>query len=136
MLPSSYRQQYQEFLAALTDLLHTTKADHPEQAQLKEKFQKVQQGFQEQIARLSGDGLDPAVAPRWQSLQTEIHRQMRLLEMDLIFLQASRQSATAQTRQAAMNNRIKTLIGYCEGIMGLGTVSASIESPEDPPRRG
>lgn len=73
--------------------------------------------FGEQIVNLTGDDLDPADRPRWQSLQTESYRLLKLLEMDVIFLQASRKSETATPRIRAMSERIKILIGYCEALL-------------------
>lgn len=118
MLSPSYRQRYLEFLQVLQQLGETlSSASNSVPAQLRERFQAVKAVFGGQIANLTGDELDPADLPRWQSCQTESYRLMKLLEMDLMFLQASRQAQTATPRIAAMTERIKTLIGYCEALL-------------------
>ena len=67
------------------------------------------------------NGLDPPATPLEQSYLTEIHKQLRLLGMDIKFLQASRVLATAQTRQTAASDRINTLIRYCDALLQKGT---------------
>ncbi len=117
MLPQSYQQRYQEFLIALEQLLHTMTDANQEREGIGEKFQHVKQVFSQQITSLTGDELDPEIEPRWRSFQTEIYRALRLLEMDMTFLQASRRSATANPRQAAISDRLSTLIGYCQALL-------------------
>jgi hypothetical protein len=53
----------------------------------------------------------------WQSYLTEIHKQMRLLTIDLRFLKASRQTATTETRRTQMSDHLGTLIHYCDAIL-------------------
>ncbi|WP_206757286.1 heterocyst frequency control protein PatD [Coleofasciculus sp. FACHB-1120] len=117
MLPQSYQQRYQELLTALEQLLHTITATHQEREAIAEKFQHVKQVFEQQITTLTGDELDPEIEPRWRSFQTEIYRALRLLEMDMTFLQASRRSATANPRQAAIGDRLSTLMSYCQALL-------------------
>ena len=42
---------------------------------------------------VSGEDLEPQALSRWQSVQTEIHREMKLLSTELLFLQLGRQGA-------------------------------------------
>ena len=95
-----------------------TATDLPE-ASLRESFQNVQQLFERQIASLSAEDVAPEHAPRWQSLQTEIYKQMRLLATDIMLLQASRSSATSQRRVLGVETRLNTLIQYCEVLLQL-----------------
>ncbi|MDY7016158.1 MAG: heterocyst frequency control protein PatD [Cyanobacteriota bacterium] len=113
MLPPLHFQRYTDFLSALEEL--KASVDVGENAQ--QNFQQVQQAYQEQILTLTAEGIDAAIAPRWQSVHTEMHRTMRLLQADILFLGASRQSAIATSRQAACLARIEQLIGYCQVLI-------------------
>ncbi|MBC6478936.1 MAG: heterocyst frequency control protein PatD [Hormoscilla sp. GM7CHS1pb] len=108
MLPNSHRQCYQEFKQALEELQVTVSSDRSE---------GVQRFFQERVASLTADGIDPSLVSRWQSVQTEMHKQMRLLTVDLTFFQASRQLSTREQRQKQIVSRLQTLIGYCEVLV-------------------
>ncbi len=108
MLPNSHRQCYQEFKQALEELQVTVSSDRSE---------GVQRFFQERVASLTADGIDPSLVSRWQSVQTEMHKQMRLLTVDLTFFQASRQLSTIEQRQKQIVSRLQTLIGYCEVLV-------------------
>lgn len=119
MLPSTHRQPYQEFKEVLEQMLHSTVAIDLEKSAVLDKFRGLQQLFQSQIANLSADDLVSESASRWQSLQTEIYKQMRLLETDVMVLQASRSAATSQTRVTGICDRIKTLIQYCKALLQL-----------------
>lgn len=111
------RQRYREFKQALYELHSVATAENPDGLQLKERLQSCQQIFQHQIATLTDNDLDPSEVPRWQSFQTEVHRLLRLLEMDVMFLQASRQSQTKASRAIAMRDRIQSLIGLCDALL-------------------
>lgn len=119
MLPSLQRQCYQEFQQALEHLHKKVAATDLEVAPLRDEFQDLQQLFQSRIVSLSADDFDPDYAYRWQSFQTEIYKQMRLLETDVMLLQASRSSATTLARAAGVSDRIKTLMKYCEALLQL-----------------
>lgn len=119
MLPMLHRQCYQEFQQALEQLQTITSDTEIEGAKLRNASQTVQELFQQQITTLNTDGLAPNQFARWQSLQTEIHKQMRLLQTDVMLLLASRQSATSQRRTSEMRNRLNTLIQYCEALLQL-----------------
>jgi len=116
MLLPSYYQSYQAFQQALEQMGRTITATDLELAMLQENFQEVQQLFQNQILPLSADDIAPDFVSRWQSLQTEIYKQMRLLETDLMLLQASRSSSTRLSRQTGLTNRLNTLIQYCQEL--------------------
>lgn len=119
MLPPSQRECYNQFQQVLNQLQDTATTLELEVAVLRDQFQDVQQLFQSQIAILSADEVEAEDASRWLSLQTEIYKQMRLLQTDLMLLQASRSSATSRLRKANVSDRIKTLIQYCDGLLQL-----------------
>lgn len=119
MLPLTHRQPYQKFQEALQEVLnHAPDIDLPK-TELPEKFANLLHLFQNEIASLSIDDLELEYASRWQSVQTEFKRQMRLLETDVLLLQAARNEATITTRVEGICDRFKTLIQYCEVLLQL-----------------
>lgn len=117
MLPRLHYQAYQEFLAALLGLHNHLCGSSLEVASLQEHWQPVQQVFQSQITQLNAEGVDSAIASRWQSIQTEIYRSFRLLETDILFLQASRQAHTSEQRLKTVCDRLVQIISYCQGMI-------------------
>ncbi|MEB3231158.1 MAG: heterocyst frequency control protein PatD [Leptolyngbyaceae bacterium] len=61
----------------------------------------------------------PPSHSRWQSLCTEMHKQLRLAEIDVQFWVAARQSGTALRRGQQLCDRLSTLIGYCDAGIKL-----------------
>jgi hypothetical protein len=120
MLPSPYRQPYEEFLQSLEQLLSTAQQPSLDGAALKQALQEVQQFFNGRILGVPVEELDPALASRVQSVHTEIHKQLRLLIADAMFFAASRQPATAQQRQSQVLERIQTLIAYAGALLKDG----------------
>lgn len=112
MIPEAHRQHYQVLGQALAQLGVVT----ADPTRLKAAISPLQQQFQ-QIVALGVEDLDPATAQRVYACQVEIDKQLRLLSMDAMFLQAARQSTTAQQRQQQVRDRIQTLIGYCQAMV-------------------
>jgi hypothetical protein len=77
----------------------------------------VQEIFTSQILTLSNEQLDLPELSRMQSYLTEIHRLMRMLQMDMMFLQASQHRETQDQRRSVFDDRVKSLIGWCESIL-------------------
>ncbi|NEO31259.1 MAG: heterocyst frequency control protein PatD [Symploca sp. SIO3C6] len=119
MLPQLHSQRYQEFQQVLKQMHETAAAQDLQFPRLREQLQELQQLFNSQIVILSSDNLTPEYASRWQSLQTEIYKQMRLLDIDVMLLQASRSSATSLSRAANLRERINTLMVYCQTLLQL-----------------
>ncbi len=119
MLPSTHRDPYQKFQQVLQEMPESAAAIDLEKQLLPLKFQSLQQLFKSEIATLSADDISADYASRWQSVQTEFYRQMRLLETDVMLLKAARSQATSQTRAAGICERIQTLIQYCEVLLQL-----------------
>ena len=117
MLHPSQRQRYQEFQNALEQLHESAIAQNLELERLQEHHQNVQQLFQDQIASLNADDVAPDYASRWQSLQTEIYKQIGLLQTDVMMLKVSRSAATSGSRLTSAKNRINTLIEYCKALL-------------------
>ncbi|MEA5552028.1 heterocyst frequency control protein PatD [Anabaena cylindrica UHCC 0172] len=108
-------QEFATFLEQLSSDVTKTQLDAPT---LRQRLAVLQQWFVEQIVPLSD------VDSREQSYQTEMSKQLRLLEIDVMFFQGARQSSTAQARMKTICDRITTLIQYCHAIL-------QPEAPED-----
>lgn len=85
---------------------------------LQQQFLQAQQFYQTQLlptllASPSAEGL--------MAYQTEMNRTLRLLGMDVSFLQSAKNSITMQKRQAQMLERLKTLLEFCRGLQGAMT---------------
>ncbi|MFB2834065.1 heterocyst frequency control protein PatD [Floridanema evergladense] len=132
MLPNSFCDRYQKFLLAIEhcqNLLnsYSSNVQSPENQQtaainsdiqeLKSHFAQLQAIFTQEIATLSLDDLEPAIVSRLQSYLTEINKQLQLLGIDVTFLQASRQKATAETKITQIRTRLQTLTNYCQAIL-------------------
>ena len=118
MFPEAHRQIYQEFLRSLEQLQVKVTQAKPDPAALILNFQEIQQFFQRQVLTLSWDNYpDPTVEQRVQSYQIEMNKQLKLMGADVMFLQAARQSSTAQQRQVQISDRLNLLIGYCNVLL-------------------
>lgn len=116
-LPPEQQKHYQELQARLEELQQLTGQIPLDPQTLKRQFGQIQKIFGDQILPGVPGNLAPATLSQVQSYLTEIHRQLRLAGMDVTFLQASRQPATAQMRQTQLRDRIQTLINYCSNLL-------------------
>jgi hypothetical protein len=118
MLPTSHNRAYQEFLTLLQEFQRgCIPSQQTNVAALQQNFQTVRQYFEQQIISLTSDNLDEAITPRWQSLQTELKRELRLLTTDMLFLNSSRQPETKQARLKAISDRLAKICGYCQAML-------------------
>ena len=115
MLPLSYRERYQAFLEMLQQL-HQQLEIEADPVSWKATFKQLQDQFQGEILSLSGEELTGETRSRWQSSQTEVHRMMRLLQNDMMFLQTSRSSNTSQQRFAIVRDRVGKLIDFAKAF--------------------
>jgi hypothetical protein len=115
MLPESYQHAFDRFQRSLQRLQQATQS--ADRAILHPSFQATQQLFQQQIAPLDLETLDPEISLKARAIQVEINKQMRLLATDLLFLQAARQPTTASQRQQQIGDRVEMLLRYCAAVM-------------------
>ncbi len=115
MLSKSHDQALREFQQALEQMYCQVDPDDVARSTIQEQFQALKGLFITQIASISASEIPLDDVSRWQSLTTEIYKQMRLLENDLMLLQASRSPDKAKLRQKGVCDRIGTLIDYCQG---------------------
>ncbi|HEY9689523.1 MAG TPA: heterocyst frequency control protein PatD [Coleofasciculaceae cyanobacterium] len=102
---------------ALETMRSTLDGDGDSDAAIQTDLEAVRQA----VAQLpEGVGLE-------QSLQVEIHKQLRLLEMDRAFLRTARQAVTVAQRRSAMRDRIGVLLGYCTA----GVAMRDASKPQD-----
>ena len=119
MLSKSTHQVITEFQNSLKQLYTTLSSVPLDQPNLKQSFQQLKITFQTQIMGINASDFDPSVESKIQSYLTETHKQIRLLEMDLKFLQVSHQSTTLNTRLTQIQNRLDLLLSYGEAMLGV-----------------
>ena len=102
--------KYQELATFLDELRANVTAGKLNLQELKQNLAQLQGFFIQQIVPLVDAN------SREQSYKTEINKQLRLLEVDMMFLQGAKQLTTSQTRLKTIEERINTLIGYCQAI--------------------
>ena len=116
MLPERHSQAIAQLQQTLEHLQTRLTEENPDKATLTSAFRQAR-GLFDNILQLGDRDVDPSLISPLQSYLTEIHKQMRLLEMDFRFLQTSRQNATLQARQTQMRSRVATLMGYCKSLL-------------------
>ncbi|MGL5834914.1 MAG: heterocyst frequency control protein PatD [Waterburya sp.] len=116
MLAASHNRAYQDFLTLLTTFRQNLSAQEQKNNQscVTHAFHSVSAWFEENLVPLRPQDLEPAIASRWQAVQTEILREFKLLSTDILFLAAARQQATQLTRLQSIDGRITKLISYCQ----------------------
>lgn len=102
--------KYQELATFLDEFRVNVTAGQLSAGELRPHLAKLQAFFSQQIVPLVDAN------SREKSYKTEISKQMRLLEVDVMFLQGARQLATLQSRLKTIEERINTLIRYCQAI--------------------
>ena len=117
MLPENYCQRYQEFRQTLERLQVLTSQPEFDRSTLKADTLTVQQFFQDQVRSLNLEALDAIAEQRSLSFHVEINKQLRLLAIDVMFLQTAKQSATSQQRLEQVSDRVSTLIRYCDALL-------------------
>ena len=111
MLPE-YQQHYQQFVQLLEQL--QTVSQQQDFVELRKSHQTAQQFFRQQILTL-----EPLDNYQIRSYQTEIAKELQLVGMDVIFLQAARGSETSANRQKQLLHRLPTLLKYCRSVLQL-----------------
>ncbi len=120
MLPQDYQDRYQTLSQSLQALHYQITQANPDLMGLRSQFLETQQWFQQQIIGLEvDDQLEAADESTVRSHNTEINKHLRLLGMDLTFLQAAKQSITIQQRQAQIRDRIQMLLTFCQNVLTL-----------------
>lgn len=113
-------QPYQVFANLLEELRKYTITAAPNAPdELQQRIMSLRKFYQQQILTLAAEDTENQNSGRINSYHTEISKQLRLLEMDMMFLQGAKQTTTAQTRLQAISDRLSTLIQYCHAILKM-----------------
>ncbi|MEM9271552.1 MAG: heterocyst frequency control protein PatD [Cyanobacteria bacterium P01_F01_bin.143] len=114
-----HKKAYQEFLNLLGEFQNQVcTANEPI---FKDGWQNLQDFCQQKIFTLTDNNLDESVVQQWRSLQTEIQREFRLLNTDILFLGASRKAQTTEVRLQSIRDRITRLTQFSQMVQDLIT---------------
>ena len=101
------------FIALLKALHNQVQGAQVDGRSLQQQFLQAQQLYQTQLMPIL---VNSAAAEGFMAYQTEINRALRLLGLDVAFLQSAKNPLTIQKRQAQMQQRLKTLLEFCQGL--------------------
>ncbi len=118
-LPLLHQQRYEAFRQRLSHVDQTIASDKNTVA-LRLSVTELEQFFRHQLLSLQLDALSPATQHWLQSYQVEFDKQLRLLNLDAMLLQAARQPATIEQRQRQVSDRLSTLQQYCDAVLEKG----------------
>ena len=105
-----HKKVYLEFLNLLEDFQEQLKSS--DQSIIQTSWYSLQQFAQEKLLSLTEDGLAESRVQQWRSLQTEIQRELRLLNTDILFLAAARQPKTKELKLQSIGDRLTRLIQF------------------------
>lgn len=131
MLSEENRQQYEELSQKLAKFQNLVDRENLDKVALLDRHQELQQFFGNLIVALDKAQLSPVGESLVQSYTTEIHKQLRLVGMDITFLQASRSDRTTQMRKKAIGDRLQTIIGYCSTLLAEPQSTTAENSHQD-----
>ena len=117
MLPKTYCERYQGLRQILERLQGLISQSELDLSTLNVEVLAVQQFFQDQVRSLDLEALDATARQRSHSFHVEINKQLRLLAIDVMFLQTAKQSAMSQQRLGQVSDRVSTLIRYCDALL-------------------
>lgn len=119
MLPADFQERYTQLKQTLTQLSTSVEANEMAGGELKTEITQLQSFFNQQVLSLPFAQLDRADLTRTQSYNTELHKQLRLLATDAMFLGSARQAATVEQRKRQLRDRLSTLVRYCDVLLGV-----------------
>ncbi len=102
-----------ELIAVLEGLMQAVERSQVDGRSLQQQFLQAQQLYQQSLLPTLADV--PA-ASALTPYQTEMNRALRLLGMDVTFLQAAQKSLTVQQRQAQMQQRLTDLLAFARQL--------------------
>ncbi|MBW4579676.1 MAG: heterocyst frequency control protein PatD [Tildeniella nuda ZEHNDER 1965/U140] len=118
VLPLSYQPRYRALKQILEEAYQTLALPDSTVVRLRSEVTALQRFCREQILSLQLDELSSDVQHWVQSYHVEIDKQLRLLEVDIVFLQAARQTVTTEQRRQQVRDRLATLQRYCDVLLG------------------
>jgi len=109
--------KYRTFKTLLQQLRADISSNLTNASELRQRMASLQSFFRADIVPLTTQ------YPTEQSYQTEMSKQLRLLQIDIMFFQGARQASTIKERIDALTERLTTLIGYCDDILKMDKVA-------------
>jgi len=110
-------EKYGAFKTLLQQLHTDISSNVTNASELRQSIASLQSFFRDDIVPLTTQ------YPTEQSYLTEISKQLRLLQIDIMFFQGARQASTIKDRIDALSERLTTLIGYCDAILMMDKVA-------------
>ncbi|MCJ8280370.1 MAG: heterocyst frequency control protein PatD [Rivularia sp. ALOHA_DT_140] len=110
-------EKYRTFKTLLRQLRADISSNLTNASELRQRMASLQSFFRADIVPLTTQ------YPTEQSYQTEMSKQLRLLQIDIMFFQGARQASTIKERIDALTERLTTLIGYCDAILKMDKVA-------------
>ncbi len=117
MLPTPYTRSLRDLLSDLETFASALANATPADTDLAERGRSLHGQFQQVILPLPAEALPSGLASAWQTLQTELHRNLRLLQTELMFLQAARQPQTRQQRLQTCQARVQGAIAQARSLL-------------------
>ena len=114
-MPNQLFFSYEQLSAVLHQMLEHL--DSNELKPLRQVMNNGQQVFREQILTTDITDIHLPQGIQLQSINTEISKELRLLNTDLMFLTTARQGKTVEQRTTQMRDRLKRLSTYCEIVL-------------------
>lgn len=99
-----------------------------EQTQISAECAQLQHLFESQVQELDWEDWSVPRRSLLQSIRVEMHKQLRLLSTDLMFLKAAKQVETLEQRRQDIGDRLTHLQGYCDAILKLAEETSPHES--------
>jgi hypothetical protein len=116
MAINSLSQSYSQLQNQLQQLALRLEQGNLEASQAIATGQQLLQFWQTQLATSTGENLAPQTLAQWQSLHIELHRELRLLNLDLMFFSRSLAPETKATKQKNVGDRLNKLQQYCSHL--------------------
>ncbi|MEL6459635.1 MAG: heterocyst frequency control protein PatD [Cyanobacteria bacterium J06641_2] len=110
-------KKYRAFKTLLQQFHADISSDVINPSELRQSLTSLQSFFRADIVPMTTQ------YPTEQSYMTEISKQLRLLQIDIMFFQGARQASTIKDRIDALSERLTTLIGYCDAILKMDKVA-------------
>lgn len=77
---------------------------------------QLQQQFQEILATIDNNDLEPAVEMQLRPLQTESHRRLRLLSIEAMRLRTAKQPATVEKTRSQLSAHVSQLLQFAQAM--------------------
>jgi hypothetical protein len=117
MSPKLHKELIQQFLNRLESLEDAVLLPQPDGEAVKQQFQEIERQFTEEILPIPLESVKSlSFASIWVGLQTEMHRNLRLLKTDFTFFENSlKKGKPPKTKRICLS--LNDLMGYCNFLL-------------------